>query len=108
MLRSSSFAGLRGGLAARASASQGRIPRLPVSPVRRSVVSLLWALALIVPVLPAVPQSVPWPRDVVTRASPFKYQRAREAVVFDFPLPFPQGTGDRLPIVHTRVSRDAP
>ena len=106
MLRSSSFAGLRGGSAARASASQDRIPRLPVSPVRRSLVSLLWALALIVPVLPAAPQSAPGPRDVVTRAYTFKYQRASEAVVLVYPLLSSKGTVELQPSGNTLVIRD--
>ena len=106
MLPSSSFAGLRGGLAARASASQGRLPRLPVSPVRRFLVSLLWALALIVPVLPVAPQSAPGPRDVVTRAYTFKYQRASEAVVLVYPLLSSKGTVELQPSGNTLVIRD--
>ena len=103
---SSSFAGLRGGPAARVSASQGRIPRLPVPPVRRSVVSLLWALALIVPVLPAAPQSAPGPRDIVTRAYTFKYQRASEAVVLAYPLLSSKGTVELQPSGNTLVIHD--
>jgi hypothetical protein len=106
MLRSPSFAGFRGGPAARVSASRGRIPRIPVLPVRRSVVSLLWALALIVPVLPAAPQSAPGPRDVVTRAYTFKYQRASEAVVMVYPLLSSKGTVELQPSGNTLVIRD--
>src|SRR5437764_4560806 len=104
MLRSPSFAGFRGGPAARVSASRGRISRIPVLPVRRSVVSLLWALALIVPVLPAAPQSAPGPRDVVTRAYTFKYQRASEAVVMVYPLLSSKGTVELQPSGKDRKS----
>jgi hypothetical protein len=106
MLRSSSFAGFRGGSAARVSASRGRIPGLSVSPVRRSLVSLLWALALTVPALPVAPQSAPGPRDVVTRAYTFKYQRASEAVVMVYPLLSPKGTVELQPSGNTLVIRD--
>jgi hypothetical protein len=74
--------------------------------VRRSVVSLLWALALTVAVLPAAPQSAPGPRDVVTRAYTFKYQRASEAVVMVYPLLSPKGTVELQPSGNTLVIRD--
>jgi hypothetical protein len=77
-----------------------------VTPVRRSVVSLLWALALIVPVLPALPQSAPGPRDVVTRAYTFRYQKASEAVVMVYPLLSPKGTVELQPGGNTLVIRD--
>jgi hypothetical protein len=74
--------------------------------VRRSVVSLLWALALTVTVLPAAAQSAPGPRDVVTRAYTFKYQRASEAVVMVYPLLSPKGTVELQPSGNTLVIRD--
>jgi len=77
-----------------------------VLPVRRSLVSLLWALALIAPALPAAPQSAPGPRDVVTRAYTFKYQRASEAVVLVYPLLSPKGTVELQPGGNTLVIRD--
>jgi hypothetical protein len=77
-----------------------------VPPVRRSVVSLLWALALTVTVLPAAAQSAPGPRDVVTRAYTFKYQRASEAVVMVYPLLSPKGTVELQPSGNTLVIRD--
>jgi hypothetical protein len=77
-----------------------------VSPVRRSLVSLLWALALTVPALPVAPQSAPGPRDVVTRAYTFKYQRASEAVVMVYPLLSSKGTVELQPSGNTLVIRD--
>ncbi|MFL6263600.1 MAG: hypothetical protein ACJ76Y_28225 [Thermoanaerobaculia bacterium] len=77
-----------------------------MSPARRSLVGLLWALALAVPVLPAAPQSAPGPRDVVTRAYTFKYQRASEAVVMVYPLLSPKGTVELQPSGNTLVIRD--
>lgn len=75
-------------------------------PARRSVVSLLWALALILPVLPAAPQSAPGPRDVVMQAYTFRYQRASEAVVMVYPLLSPKGTVELQPSGNTLVIRD--
>jgi hypothetical protein len=77
-----------------------------VLPARRSVVSLLWALALILPVLPAAPQSAPGPRDVVMQAYTFRYQRASEAVVMVYPLLSPKGTVELQPSGNTLVIRD--
>ncbi|MFL6237733.1 MAG: hypothetical protein ACJ76N_31745 [Thermoanaerobaculia bacterium] len=77
-----------------------------MSPARRSLVGLLWALALAVPVLPAAPQSAPGPREVVTRAYTFKYQRASEAVVMVYPLLSPKGTVELQPSGNTLVIRD--
>ena len=70
------------------------------------MVSLLWALALIVPALPAASQSAPGPRDIVTRAYTFKYQRASEAVVMVYPLLSPKGTVELQPGGNTLVIRD--
>jgi hypothetical protein len=106
MLHLVSLAGFRGGSAARVSASRDRIPGSPVSPVRHFMVSLLWALALIVPAFPAAPQSAPGPRDVVTRAYTFKYQRASEAVIMVYPLLSPKGTVELQPGGNTLVIRD--
>jgi len=77
-----------------------------VPTVRRSLVSLLWALALTVPVPPAAPQSAPGPRDVVTRAYTFKYQKASEAVVLVYPLLSSKGTVELQPGGNTLVIRD--
>jgi hypothetical protein len=70
------------------------------------VVSLLWALALSLPALPAAPQSAPGPRDVVTQAYTFRYQRASEAVVMVYPLLSSKGTVELQPSGNTLVIRD--
>lgn len=77
-----------------------------MSPVRRSVVSLLWVLALMTSVLPAVPQGAPGPREIVVRAYTFKYQQASEAVMLVYPLLSPRGTVELQPGGNTLVVRD--
>lgn len=74
--------------------------------VRRSVVSLLWAVALLAVVLPAAPQGAQDPKEVVVRAYTFKYQRASEAVMMVYPMLSPRGTVELQPSGNTLVIRD--
>lgn len=106
MLRPSSFAGSRGGPEAHISPPRGRIPIFPVVSARRSVVGLLWVLTLMAGVLPAAPQGVQDPREIVVRAYTFKYQRASEAVMMVYPLLSPRGTVELQPGGNTLVIRD--
>jgi hypothetical protein len=107
------FAGSRGGSAARVSPlcgkSCGRISSFPVSPVRRSVVSLSWVLLLLlagaVPPVAAQP-GAPDPREIGVQVYTFKYQRASEAVTMVYPLLSPRGTVELQPGGNTLVIRD--
>jgi hypothetical protein len=74
--------------------------------MRRSLVGLLWALALLAAVLPAMPQSAPGPREIVTQVYTFKYQRASEAVMMVYPLLSPRGAVELQPSGNTLVIRD--
>ncbi len=112
MPRLSPFAGFRGGPAARVSpfrASHGRLPIRSVSPVRRSVVGLLWVLMLTsaVAVLPAQGiQGTQGVGEIVVRAYTFKYQQASEAVAMVYPLLSPKGAIELQPGGNTLVVRD--
>ena len=77
-----------------------------MSPVRRSLVSLLWVLALLAPVLPAAPQNAADAQEIVVRAYTFKYQRASEALPMIYPLLSPRGTVELQPGGNTLVIRD--
>jgi hypothetical protein len=95
MPRPSVFAASAGG--------PGKLLNRPVSPLRRSVASFLWILAL-ASALAAQPPA--GPGEIVLRAYTLKYQPASEAVTLVYPLLSPKGTVELQPRTNTLVIRD--
>jgi hypothetical protein len=91
------LAGPRGGR----QASRGKLLGISVSPVHRSIASLLLVLALTSPLLAQQGDD-----EVVVRAYTFKHQRASEAVPLVYPLLSPRGTVEYQPAGNTLVIRD--